>query len=59
MATPVKLFKSGPYGPPEGPNGLPPMHKAYTCQHDLQDVAHKTNTCTTTCMAKAQDDLHS
>ncbi len=48
------------------------MHKAHACQRDLQDVVHRTNTCTTICMAtqlrrllhmashdqRADDDLH-
>ncbi len=39
MAPLMKLFKSGPRGPPGASHGPPPTHKAYARQDDLQDVA--------------------
>ncbi len=53
------LFKIGPRGPPGASHGPPPTHKAYARQDDLQDVAHRTNTCATICIANEQDDLRS
>ncbi len=46
MAAPTKLFESGP-GPPGASHGPSLIYKAYACQDDLQDVAHRTNTCAT------------
>ena len=48
----MKFFKNGNRGAPGISRGPSPMHKAYACQQDLQDVAHRTNTCTTICIAK-------
>ena len=56
MAIPVKLFQNGPRGPPGASHVPSPTYKAYARQDDLQDVAHRTNTCATICMADEKDD---
>ncbi len=47
MADLPQLLKSGPRGPPATSDGSSSMYKAYVCQDDQQDVAHRTKTCVT------------